>query len=122
MGSEEHSLRAVSAEEWPHIERRSQPRWIPPNETYGTLIIDGTARSLWSRVIDISGSGIALMVNQTLPVGAFFTLQLRNTAKNQTCIARGRVVHVEELDPGNYATGCLLEKALDDFELNLFIF
>jgi hypothetical protein len=102
-------------------DRRAHPRWLPARETRARLAAPSIKLKLWVRVIDISRRGICLLMNRRLPDGTLFTLQLQNSNNNQPCTLRCRVIHVEELEPGSFVTGSVLEDELNGPDLDLLL-
>ncbi len=71
----------------------------------------------WPAVLqDVSATGVALVLDQPLPVGAFLALQLPVAGALRR--VRARVVSVREQDDGGWVLGCTLERRLRVTELD----
>lgn len=70
----------------------------------------------WPAVLlDVSATGVALVLDQPLPIGSFLALQLPVRGKLQKL--RVRVVSVRAQDDGGWVLGCTLERRLRNTQL-----
>jgi hypothetical protein len=78
------------------------------------LADDQELRRAW--VINISKTGIGIVLSRSLPVGAFITIQMRSS--QGTLDMSAHVVHVTRQGPAEWFVGCELINPLNDDELD----
>jgi hypothetical protein len=72
-------------------------------------------------VLDISGGGIGLAVEQPVPLGTFFAIELPDPLKPSSKRVRGQVVHASPQGHNYWHIGCVLETALNGSDVEYLL-
>lgn len=113
------------AEEESAVDGRDRRAWVRYHHDPEASCITGDTHPdmglCTARVRDISHSGISLVLNRHLKVGAFLAVELVNT--RQTCLPPllARVVHATAQISGDWLIGCEFSSVLTDDELQQMI-
>jgi hypothetical protein len=99
-------------------ERRARVRYRLQMATNGRAFISNTFRVLPAKVVDLSLTGVALTLPETLPVGTRVNIELDGVAANLFEML-GEVVYCTEIADGTCRCGCTLVWALSEDELRL---
>jgi hypothetical protein len=104
----------------PTAERRRAPRRQPALGTFLRLeLVAGQGKRL-GLVWNISASGISLLFNEALQAGAILHGDLA-TERGAALPVTMRVVHVSQLQTGDYILGCQFERPLSADDMRPFV-
>lgn len=100
-------------------ERRSAERQPCGLETSCGRATDG--ENTWdARVIDISRTGVGLLLGRRFEPGTLLTFRLEGRTEGQSYNAIARVVHATRQVEGGWLLGCVLLDPLDESQLRAF--
>jgi hypothetical protein len=100
------------------VERRHSPRFPSDLETQCRSLKDSAA---WrAQVLNISRTGLALVLSRRFEKGAVLTMDLENARQDVSRNTLARVVYVRPHDGGTWLLGCVFVNPLDDEELKAF--
>ncbi len=100
-------------------ERRSSERQPCGLETSCLRPTDGE-HSWDARVIDISATGVGLLLGRRFEPGTLLSFRLEGRSEGQSYNAVARVVHATRQAEGGWLLGCVLLDALDESQLRAF--
>jgi hypothetical protein len=112
----EEGLRALGVRETKadNHDQRAQPRHGCDIEAKYQLLPDESAQSRTARILNLSLTGVGLLLHQPMKVGQVLNLELavsgQDDAHSQLCCA----VHVIERAPGEWLVGCNFITELSD--------
>jgi len=102
----------------PVIHRQASVRYAPSMKA--TCQIVALARDSFgpAKILDISATGVSLLLNQQFEPGALLAVELSNSDGRFTRLLLVRVVHSQELGASNYVVGGAFGSALsgDDIQ------
>jgi hypothetical protein len=116
---EDEDLLAFGAQSM-HARAGDQRRWVrfPGRARASYKRVTGTDESTDSaKVLDLSASGIGLLVNQPIEAGTLLSLELQGEAKESARVILGCVVRVDIPAPGEWVLGCNFIRELSDQEM-----
>jgi hypothetical protein len=73
------------------------------------------------QVINLSPSGVGLMVPRQIETGSMLSLELRSPSGRHACTMLACVVHASGRDSGNWALGCNFIRELTDQEMQTLL-
>jgi len=119
--SEEITLSNQPETESLTAERRVRVRYAQPLRTY-IQRGQGDLDQVWwmGKVRDISGQGIALLLQQRFEPDSLLTLELENRAQTSSFTIQVRVVRVSPR-PGGWLLGCVFTQDLSEEEVQALL-
>jgi hypothetical protein len=100
-------------------DRRSSERHPCALETTCLRAADGD--NTWdARVIDISATGVGLLLGRRFEAGTLLSFRLEGRSEGQSFNALARVVHARRQAGGGWLLGCVLLDPLDEPQLRAF--
>ncbi|HEV3203523.1 MAG TPA: PilZ domain-containing protein [Gemmataceae bacterium] len=104
--------------EFPEQDRRVGVRYIRALKTYCQRGLGEPDQVWWiGQIRDISSSGIGLFIQHDFEPQAILTVELENSARNNSCTVQVRVVHSTPQPDGFWLVGCTFLKELSEAEL-----
>lgn len=105
----------------PVVQRQGAIRYAPNAKT--TAQINGFVQPAQEavKVLDISATGVSLLLSRTLEQGVLLVVELCNPEEGITRLQLVRVVHVQELTPHNYVIGCSFANKLSGDDIQAFL-
>jgi hypothetical protein len=73
-----------------------------------------------ARVVDISSTGVGLLLERRFEPGTLLSFRLEGPAGGQSCNAFARVIHATRQSDGRWLLGCALVGELDAAQLRAF--
>src|SRR5262245_50969098 len=114
-------MKAQSPTRSPGQERRASVRWrsIPPGETWITF--DGPVETLDALMLDLSISGIGLVLPRRPGLGTFLVIGLTSCRRPLTLQLVARVVRAMPRSDGSWIVGCAFDTLLSPDELEALL-
>jgi hypothetical protein len=102
------------------VERRRAPRFDSDLQTTCRPLTARDGTSWPAQVLDISQSGIALLLTRRFERGALLTMELVDAQQSTQRSCFARVIHVHAHETGGWRHGCAFSGELSDEELAAF--
>jgi len=74
-----------------------------------------------ARVVDISTTGIGVILRQKFPEGTLLTVELQNSAGDVSRTLQTRVIHTTPHPEGGWVSGCVFVNPLTEADLKTFL-
>jgi hypothetical protein len=101
----------------PRSERREFPRYPADPQTRCDLTLSGVIGFPVLAVLDLSVSGLQLLVDMPVPAGTVLRVQLHNPARQLTCTRAIRVAYTRPAPGADYLLGAFFGQGLSVAEL-----
>ncbi len=74
-----------------------------------------------ARVVDISSTGIGIILRQKFPSGTLLTIELQNSSGDLSRTLQTKVVHTTTHPEGGWVLGCAFVNPLTEDDLKVFL-